>query len=307
MRLNRFAFTMLELVFSIVVMGIIGKFGVEFLSQAYKSFIYTNVNHELQSNSATAVEVIASRLQYRIKDSVIARTSPTGTPVAIGSASGSTYTILEWVGVDNEGLRGNSDDNTTTFNKPNWSGIFDLDAGNANALVSPETNTTAVDDLIRKLSENNSSIADAALYFIGSNSDVKSGYGWDGNLTIVNAQQGAMHPITSVSGNENQFTSSTGTNFSGVDIYEYYQLAWSAYALVYESGTNNKGTLKLYWNYQPWKGENFSSATNVKSAVLMENVDTFQFTSIGSILKIQVCVKSDLVEDYSICKEKTIF
>jgi len=308
MRLNRFAFTMIELVFSIIVMGIIGKFGVEFLSQAYKSFIYTNVNHELQSNSATAVELIASRLQYRIKDSVIARTTAAGVPVAIGSASGANYKVLEWVGVDNEGFRGNSDSTVApVFNKPNWSGILDLDAGNANALVSPETNTSAVDELIKILSDNKSSIADAALYFIGSNSDVKSGYGWDGNLTAINVQQGTMHPITSVAGNENQFTSSTGTDFSGIDIYEYYQLAWSAYALVYESGTNNKGILKLYWNYQPWKGENFSSATDVKSAILMENVDTFQFTSIGSILKIQVCVKSDLVEDYSICKEKTIF
>jgi len=308
MNTQRFAFTMIELVFSIVIIAIIGKFGVEFLSQAYKSFLFTNINHQLQSNSATAVELIASRLQYRIKDSVIARTSPAAPPVAIGSASGSNYTVLEWVGFDNEGFRGNCDDNTAPiFHKPNWSGILDLNAGSAAALISPETNTTATDNLIKILSDNNTSIADIALYFPGSNSDIKSGYGWDGNLTAINAQQGTMHPVTSVAGNEDQFTSSTGTDFSGIDIYEYYKLAWTAYALVYQSGTNNKGTLTLYWNYQPWLGENFNTTQGVKSAVLMENVDTFQFTSIGSVLKIQVCVKSDLVEDYSICKEKTVF
>jgi len=39
----------------------------------------------------------------------------------------------------------------------------------------------------------------------------------------------------------------------------------------------------------------------------MENVDTFRFKAIGSIVKIQVCIKTDLVEDYSLCKEKTIY
>jgi len=40
---TRAAFTMIELIFVIVVMGIIGKFGVEFLAQAYKSFIFSSV------------------------------------------------------------------------------------------------------------------------------------------------------------------------------------------------------------------------------------------------------------------------
>ncbi|HHB52510.1 MAG TPA: type II secretion system protein, partial [Saprospiraceae bacterium] len=102
------AFTMLELIFVIIVMGIIGKFGVEFLAQAYKSFIFANVNNELQSNSETAVEIIAARLQHRIKDSVIARAATGATPVAIADASGTSYKVLEWIGYDDEGFRGNS-------------------------------------------------------------------------------------------------------------------------------------------------------------------------------------------------------
>jgi len=305
---QRFAFTMIELIFSIIILGLIGKFGVEFLAQTYKGFIFTNVNHTLEANSELAVEIIAARLQYRIKDSVIARKTPTGAPIAIANASGSNYKVLEWIGIDNDGFRGNSDSNTTpTYFLPNWSGILDLDAGNANALVSPATDTSKVNKLIKVLSDNTSKIDDVALYFVGSPSDVISGYGWDGNISIVNAQQGTMHPVKAVAGDVTKFQSSTGTDFTGIDIYEYYQLAWTAYAIVYQSGTNGKGVLKLYWNYQPWLGEDFSTATNVKSTIIMKDVSTFQFTSVGSIMKIQVCVKSDLIEDYSTCKEKTVF
>jgi prepilin-type N-terminal cleavage/methylation domain-containing protein len=302
------AFTLLELVFVIVIMGIIGKFGTEFLAQSYKNFIFTNTNHTLQSNSEAAIEIVAAQLQNRIKDSVIARTSPTANPVPIESASGDSYTILEWVGADSDGFRGSSEDNDTgAYRFPDWSGILDLDAGDADTLVSPETNTTLVDTLIRSISDNNATIDDAALYFIGSNSNAVTDYGWDGNLTNINAQLGAMHPITTTS-NEDEFTSSTGTNFRGVDIYEYYKLSWTAYALVYEAGTNNKGTLWLYWNYQPWKGEKFTdSGKYIYKSILMEDVSTFRFTAIGSILKVQICVKSDLIEEYSLCKEKTIF
>jgi hypothetical protein len=305
---------MIELIFVIVIMGIIGKFGVEFLAQAYKNFLYTNVNHNLQSESEVAVESIAQRLQYRIKDSVVARTAKGGDPVPINSASGDSYIVLEWVGADSEGFRG------TTL--PYWSGIIDLDDSNATTLTSPDTNTSKENDLILSLSDNNTSIADAALYFVGSNSDAKRDYGWDGNITYMNAQRGAMHPIDDVAGNITQYTNASGTSdFTGVDVYEYYKLAWTAYAVVledYNATGDSTGTLKLYYDYQPWRDRDNSGTTDqcndapyVKSTTIMEHVSTFKFTAIGSIMKIQVCVKSDLLEkdggDYSLCKEKTIF
>jgi prepilin-type N-terminal cleavage/methylation domain-containing protein len=314
------AFTMIELIFVIVIMGIIGKFGMEFLVQAYRSFIFTSVNNNLQSTSGIAVELIAAKLQHRIKDSVIARvTVPPSAPGAIGSADGN-YTVLEWVGVDYEGFRGSCDLNATPY-APNWSGIIDLDNTNANAnvLVSPETNTTQVNSLISILSDGNATLSDSALFFIGSNSNVVTDYGWNGDLTSINAQTGAMHPIKSIAGQENQFAPDV-SSFSGVDVYEYYQLAWTAYAIVYEAGANNLGTLRLYWNYQPWEdrdadgnADQFNSAPAVKSAIIMENVSTFQFMAIGDIIKIQVCTKSTIIDGindqqgYSLCKEKTVF
>ncbi|WP_457750333.1 type II secretion system protein [Sulfurimonas sp.] len=305
---NRFAFTMIELIFVIVIMGIIGKFGVEFLAQAYNSFIFSKINHELQSNSEATVEFIAKRLEGRIKDSVIARLANNSFD-PIGDVNNSkTYVVLEWVGSDTDGYCGLSDTNATHL--PDWSGIIDLDAGDKTKLVSPATNTTAINSLINTLSGATAGVNDSALFFIGANSDARTGYGWDGITTTINAQQGAMHPIQSIAGQPTQFTSSTGTDFSGVDIYEYYKLAWSAYAVAMEdyNATTKMGNLYFYHNYQPWQGEQYNDNNdNLHKSLIMQNVSTFRFTAIGSIIKIQVCTKTDLVEEYSLCKEKTIF
>jgi len=291
----RAAFTMIELIFVIVIMGIIGKFGVEFLAQAYRSFIFSSVNNALHSKSAMAVEFISSRLQYRIKDSVIARAGTVGAVTGIGSASGATFTVLEWVSTDIDGYRG-----TDT---PNWSGIIDLDHISAtnSLLISPATDINATDSLISTLSYGTKGVDNAALYFIGSNSDVTTDYGWNG---VLGDQTGAMHPINANTGTANQFTPSV-SNFTGIDIYEYYKLAWTAYAIVNaDADADGDDDLILYYDYQPWNGDTLADA---RQSVLMEDVNTFQFTAIGSIIKIQVCANSQLVEDYSLCKEKTIF
>lgn len=300
--MKRYAFSMLELVFVIVIMGIIGKFGVEFLAKAYQSFIFTKINHSLQANTASSVEFIATRLQYRIKDSIIARKA-TGVATdfdALASVDSNVtvaqeYTILEWVSTDIDGFRGD--------NKPYWSGVADIDAvplGTTNLIISPDTNTTAMNTLIGILSDTNSTINDGAIYFIGSNNDVVSGYGWDGSTVAIDAQSGAMHPINTTA-NINEFQLDTG-NFS--EVYEYYSFAWTANAIVLSAD----GNLTLHTGYQPWEGESYTGAD--KQDLLMQDVDTFQFMAIGSIVKIQICVFTDLTkgEDrYSICKEKTIY
>lgn len=288
---NRFAFTMIELIFVIVIMGILAKFGVEFLAQAYNNFILSKTNNALQSQSAAAVDTIASRLQFRIKDSIIARNPAVGGFESLPSSTyGNTARVLEWIASDIEGFRGTS--------LPLWSGIIDINASTAALLNSPETNTTALNLQIQTLSYGGSSINDAALYFVGSDSD-KDGYGWDG-VAIAN-QNSVMHPINST-GNIDEFTSGiAGVDFSGVSVYEYYQLAWTAYAVVH----SEDGNLTLHYDYQPWQGESY---TNSKTALIMQNVSTFRFKANGSIVKIQVCVDGKITEGgYSICKEKTIF
>lgn len=297
----RAAFTIIELIFVIVVMGILAKFGVEFLARAYESFIYSSTNNTLQAKTASAVEFVANRLQYRLKESVIVRTTAAANATPLANANGGlTYEVLEWIPEDIDGFRG-----TAT---PLWSGIIDLDAGIAlgNAtLVSPATNTVAINALIGALSDSGSGINDAALYFLGANNNPTM-FGWDGAITD---QSAAIHPIQS-DGTADRFYASTQTgmtvtNFSGTQIFEYYKLAWTANAIAV---VNNN--LIFYYDYQPWRGETF---TDGKAALLMEDVSTFQARAVGSIMKLQICAKSDVITgkngegSYSLCKEKTIY
>ncbi|MCW8838732.1 MAG: prepilin-type N-terminal cleavage/methylation domain-containing protein, partial [Thiovulaceae bacterium] len=160
------AFSMLELIFVIVIIGVLSKFGVDLMAGAYKNFLYTKINNKLQDQSATAVEFIAKRLSYRINDSVIGRKT-NGTYDGIQSIDpNEQYRVLEWVQKDIDGWRGNT--------QPFWSGIADINNSVAlnSPIDTPETNVTAIDNLIKILSQNGSSISDAAIYFVGSNSDI---------------------------------------------------------------------------------------------------------------------------------------
>ena len=291
------AFTMIELIFVIVIMGILAKFGFEFLAQAYNTFIFSKINSDLQARSNHAVEFIAKRLEARIPPSTIKRISSTnsfvGAPEVVTNPD--DYNILEWIGYDIDGFRGTD--------SPLWSGIIDFDdtLTTPTQLTSPGTDTTALSNLISILSYSNSTIADAAIMFNGANHN-RDSFGWDGG-TVLNDQSQSIHPITSTT--LNVFTSSiSGVNFSGVTLYNRYMLAWTAYAVVHNPTTKE---LFFHYDYQPWDGESYGDG---KSSLLMENVSEFRIkpSNDGRLFSIKVCVDSNLTnEEHSLCKEKTIF
>lgn len=313
------AFTLLEMIIVIVIMGIASKFGAELLMRAYEDYVYGTANNRLMAESEAAVTQIANRLQYRIKESIIFRQGldANGTFIddfsSLGSAvsndTNNTY-VYEWVGYDNDGWRG---DGTSTI--PTWSGIVDLEHGSANAgkLISPSS-STRIGNVISALSPSGFTGMGSALFFIGDESiNVMDGFGWDGNVTGFVTQSKNLHPIQL---GIDQFLPNAGTGtFSGVDIYEYYRLAWTAYALEFRRWTDTtvtpnveRGTLWLYYDYRPWLGQNY--ADHGKKIVLMENVQTLRFSSIGDVLKVQVCVGDGNIFKkgaYSVCKEKTVF
>jgi len=314
------AFTLLELVIVIVILGIAAKFGSELLMKAYQDYIYGVSNNRLLGQSEAAVTQIANRLQYRIKESVIYRE---GDHTAIGTfiptfkslASASStivdadgnVTVVEWVGYDIDGWHGNG-----TSTNPTWSGIIDLDAPHTTTVLnSPATDNGRISSVISALSPSNFDGNGSALFFIGDESvNVNDGFAW--NATALTNQSANLHPVT-LSG-ANQFTSllASPNDFINQDVYEYYRLAWTAYALelekVKDANGIERGTLWLHYDYRPWLGENYH--TNGSRVILMENVQTLRFSSIGDVMKIQVCVgDGDIFKQgaYSVCKEKTIF
>ena len=300
---NKSAFTMLELVFVIVIMGFLAAIGSEALSKAYTNFISSKIQNTYQNQSATAIEFIASRLQYRIKNSVIVRKISDFTDFELLEGyQDPGHDVLEWIGYEMYGFRDGS-----------WSGVYSKSLSGAE-LYSPESNSTAINARIDALSDTYAGINDAAIYFIGSDSD-KNTWGWDGNggVRFADLNQ-SMKPIQAGTA-LNQFAANVtnGDDFTAIDIqnnlYNTYQLAWTAYAIVFDKVTQQ---LWLYYNYQPWEGDKYTdSGKNIQKVLIMDEVSDFKKRQRKGVMSIKVCSISEKLKDFGdgnflTCKEKTI-
>ena len=302
----RRGFTLIEMIFVIVIFGILSKFGAELLYKIYENYIYSNTLNRLQNKSELALKQIANRLQYRIKDSTISRPHHLSAAYsAIGD--GAEGNVTEWIGIDIDGWRGTGG---STF--PEWTGFIDLDASTPALLSTPGSNL--VDN------------SDMAIFFIGSNVDVidnvDHGFGWDG--ITIKARNTSNSDLKVVGFNVNTIaTTQAGGTFTNTDVYEYYQASRSAYAVSFEAdgktvldeyGVSHKsGSLWLYHDYKPWLGGSISAIANNSNqkSLLVDDVVSFKFTSIGDIMVIQLCLHDDMLtagtEGYAICKEKLVF
>jgi len=285
----RRGFTLIELVFVIVVIGILSKFGVELLYKSYEAYVLSNTFNRLTNESELAVKQIANRLSYRIKDTVVARTSPAGAVVPVGSITGNEN-VLEWMGIDSDGWRAAS---------PTWSGLIDLSPVSVGGLA-----TSTINGLSSPGTTSNES---GAIFFIGAPVDLSANFGYDG--VAVGTQNESIHPVNMGA----VITSSNADNFDGIDVYEFYQFTKSGFAVSLDTANPKvmngvtSYDLILYYDYKPWDGVNMTAG---KSALLMENVKSFNFATIGDILIVQVCLTDNNAAglgEYSLCKEKVIF
>jgi len=335
----RKGFTFLELVFVIVVIGILARFGSNILMTTYTSYLQSTTTNRIQANTELTLKQISNRLQYRIRGSVISRAALNGafTPVT-GAALGDT--VLEWISYDIDGWNGTWNG---VWNAPNWSGFIDVNNANAMAsnqfplpalplrpfLESPGTNTGLVNATINAVSATGATgIGNAAIFFTGANVNVMNDYGYNGaeNYQVY----AAAHPITNAGTNfATQLADATTlpagalppdidpnlnagvdpSSFRNTDIYENYKLAWTAYAISFEDGDGD-GTiddLVLYYDYQPWNG----GVAGANRILLLQNANSFAYRAIGDTLRIQICTDEQGIitgaAPAALCQEITVF
>ncbi len=294
------AFTMLELVFVIVIMGIISSIGADIIVNLYDNYIKTRSINKLQDQTELALDQIAKRLKYRIKDSVIARDSGDYTKKIFLSAytADLNYQVLEWIGKSNESFLGEN-------GLPGWSGFIDVDSMITNRTGKTlKTNGSRLDyanNIIKALTYDDVSLTAAganrpAIIFKDQSSLKIDEYGWNGIKGDYTLK------VTSA-GNETLKLEDTTATYPN-DIYEQYDLVHSAYALVPEGNDVNDFNLTLYYNYQPWQNEKYTAGNK---SVLMEHVSTFKFIQIGTTIRIKICIADDISGDFAFCKEREVF
>jgi len=305
------AFTLIEMIFVIVILGIVGMIGTDVIAKMYQGYLKSQITNRLQSKTELLLDVISQRLKYRIKESVIGRNSGNNKYMKLSDDNIPSISpdMIEWIGYDRDSLIGESNG---TYSIPGWSGFVDVNSSETNGtqvlMEGSELNVTQAVILTLSNSTVNMNSGSARLPILYSNCEDDSNmsrFGWDiphlsSSLFDNNA---TIKAYKTAGDNTHLYFADLGSR----EICEQYFLAWTAYAIVPEGNSTDDFNLTLKYNYQPWNGEDYKN--NATSVLLAEHVSTFRAMQVGDSIRIKVCIQDGNITGtpYGFCKEKAIY
>ena len=313
------AFTLLELVVVIVVLGIIAMMSFNAIMNIYSNYFQTRTVNELETQTEIALEQISKRLEHRIKPSVIARKTD-GAFLALNDSGvnlDAKYEILEFIPYAYEIFN----DVPSGSNKAGrYSGYADLAKSSpATGLISPGSNfSTEVVETIKDLTcreDTNATCVDftkkdggVVAIFSDVYYNVQSSFGYSNGTVPVSldiAKVGVKGGQSGLNGDTLEIS-----GFDGKQISEQYHLAYTANAIVPEQSADPKDAangvfdLNLYYDYRPWMGEKYKQ--NGEKATLAKNVTRFVFTEKNGVIVLKLCMRAKNSE-ITICKSKAVY
>ena len=305
------AFTLLELVVVIVVLGIIAMMSFNAIMNIYSNYFQTKTVNELETQTEIALEQISKRLEHRIKPSVIARKTD-GAFLALNDSGvnlNAEYEILEFIPYAYEIFN-----DVPSGNKAGrYSGYADLAKSSpATGLISPGSNfSTEVVETIKDLTcreDTNATCVDfkdkdggVVAIFSDVYYNVQNSFGYKDISNLDIAKVG----VKSTDGDTLEIS-----GFANKQISEQYHLAYTANAIVPEQSTDPKDAangvfdLNLYYDYRPWMGEKYKQ--NGEKATLAKNVTRFVFTEKNGVIVLKLCMRAKNSE-ITICKSKAVY
>jgi len=331
------AFTLVEFIIVVVILGILGTISIEILQNTFQNYTQTKELNKLAFKTDLTLSIIASKLQNRIKNSVIAvecnaTLSASNTQSCINNSNKNfiaissldplntyRFPVIEWLYVPIYSKRGMWDD-TKKIIQTGWSGFVDLNAtqvGNFDEynISSPNSNFTIAQQIDKtwinswKVPNSGDVFADKfdVLVFSGSDGrgdfdDVNNSYGYYGNSATRVFQ--IQNVINDMKLNIKAITQSNSTT-----VYEGYYIVRGGMAIVpvYDSSARDYN-LTLRFNYFPWNGQNYMDGNKV---LLATHVARFTFKEKGGVIRLYLCITSPHVKltdfNLTICKEKVVF
>ena len=316
------AFTLLELVVVIVVLGIIAMMSFNAIMNIYSNYFQTKTVNELETQTEIALEQISKRLEHRIKPSVIARKTD-GAFLALNDSGvnlDAKYEILEFIPyayeIFNDVISLDANDHVIEQGGKagRYSGYVDLAKSSpATGLISPGSNfSTEVVETIKDLTCKDDTRNDKCVDFTKKDGgvvaifsdvyyNVQDSFGYKGDITKLDI---AKVGVKSTDGNTLEIS-----GFGGKQISEQYHLAYTANAIVPEQSADPKDAangvfdLNLYYDYRPWMGQGYK---NGEKATLAKNVTRFVFTEKNGVIVLKLCMRAKNSE-ITICKSKAVY
>ncbi len=305
------AFTMIELIMVIVILGIVSSIGSQIIANVYKNYIIQRATHRASLKTELAAQQIANMLSYRIPGTTLAR-NPNGindvnSTILVTDATDendTTHTLLEWIGTDNDGL-------SATLTPP-WNGFCDIAASSQTAIKTPGSQLTTERSILSNLS---GTTVNPAIFFRSSKysfvsiSSTTVPYDVLSCLGMVSNDTSCISAV-SLSATSNDTLTFAGSAATSTDkvITEHYKLAWTAYAIRPITKANGLFDLELYYNYQPWNGTNLNGGWPSNHATIITNVSVFKFAESGNTFRFKICAQENIGEEFNvtICKEKAV-
>ena len=322
------AFTLLELVVVIVVLGIIAMMSFNAIMNIYSNYFQTRTVNELETQTEIALEQISKRLEHRIKPSVIARKTD-GEFLALNDNRvnlNANYEILEFIPyayeIFNDVISLDANDHVIEQGGKagRYSGYADLAKSSpATGLISPGSNfTTGVVETIKDITCRNETRDATCVDFTKKDGgvvaifsdvyyNVQSSFGYSNGTVPVSldiAKVGVKGGQSGLNGNTLEIS-----GFGGKQISEQYHLAYTANAIVPEQSADPKDAangvfdLNLYYDYRPWMGQGYKDG---EKATLAKNVTRFVFTEKNGVIVLKLCMRAKNSE-ITICKSKAVY
>jgi len=298
---NRKAFTMIELLFVIVIMGIVGGLALEALRQYYDGIYRMGEYSKRVARADHILEQVSKYFENGISASIIRLDQNNavqcdGIPVA--GDDNNDYTIA-FVAVDNDGLRGFWDAALVRW-LPGWTSDV-LSVGNT--LISPDANYTSLNP--------GNSLVGAAIFRsdgLGEGTDECPRFGWVGA-----ASTNDVYRVINTVDSDTQLTLNNMLSVSGQASRAYVMR--TAYAFRARNGAFN-----MYTGFEPWNNEQYTGATPRLLAdgvthftILYDNTTTQMNSNVGNIYTLKICLQGldeNLIDSplpaNQICRERMV-
>jgi len=339
------SFTLIEILIVIVILGILATITTKILIKVYENYYYSKELNKLSYQTDLALNVIASKLTHRVKNSLIAVKCDVDSGGCISGnildfdtlssvsdkneSERKRYKVLEWLGIDVYSQLGMWDSDLERV-IPGYSGFVDLKrtilkGGDEYNITSPYTKLSIVEAIDSNWTAQFGISGDIftnkyeVLIFSGNDDR--------GDFSEINNSYGYYStPATRVFEikDYDEFTEPnniTDTNISikaisisnSTTVYQKYFLVNSAYAIVPQANKDAHGNvidynLTLFYNYYPWNNQIYTDGIN---ATIAAHVTQFKFKDENGVVRILLCINSPKIkkdnEPITVCKEKVVF
>ncbi len=307
---QRNAFTMIELLFVIVILGIVGGITLEVVRQYYEGIFRTQEYNKRVAEADHILDQLSKYFENAISSSIVnldknVEPDPAGTalvtcdgPPIAGDTNDST---VAFISVDSDSLR--------VTGRPGWSEETALGAGNT--ITALDANYSEANSTISALG---SSLVYSAIYNADSvDIGACTRFRWSGSGTsgyhIINTTPAPTATALSLS------TDNNATNGKR----KYLLRTGYAFRVL------NNGDFMMYSNFRPWAGVNYTNNT-AKKNILGQNVAHFYadynatdfmnnagLNDRGLVWRLKVCMRgldanlstSD-TESQAICRERRV-